>query len=58
MKSLTGIFKALISVQMLHCRTIILAVCLPMTASVLKHDYDIVTVKPIKGVGLTAIQER
>ena len=57
MKSLTGIFKALISVQMIHCRTTIFAVCLLMTASVLKHDYDIVIVKSAKSLKILWYEE-
>ena len=44
MKSLTGI-KALTSAQKLHYRTTLFEELLPMAASALKHDHDIIIIK-------------
>ena len=39
---------ALTSAQKLHCRTTIFAEHLPMTASALKHDHDMIIIKTSK----------
>ena len=44
--------KALARAQKLHCRTTISAERLPMTASALKHDHDIIILKSGKSLKL------
>ena len=48
MKSQSQTFlKVLKSARKLHCRTFIIAERLPMSASALKHDHDIIIIKNV-----------
>ena len=44
--------KALTNAKKLHCRTTTFAERLPMTASALKHDHDIIITKSTKSLKL------
>ena len=47
-----ALLKVMTNAQKLHCRTTISAERLPMTASALKHDHDIIVIKSDKSLKL------
>ena len=57
MKSLLAFIKAWTSAQKLHCRTTFFEERLPMTASAMKHDHNIIMIKNTESLKLFSHEE-